>query len=125
VILPGQLPKTEAPENCPSLLFNCDQQFHPRRRSLRKESVPEPAMGIANQFYRLEIVKELYDLIFPRNETVSDATYLGWGPEESVAYEDYLKQLSSLSRQPEILPSSVALDRRKTKKLEGAIAFRF
>jgi hypothetical protein len=58
-------------------------------------------MGLSNQVHRLEIVKELYDLIFPRNETVRDATYLGWGPEESVAYEDYLKQLSSL-RKPAI-----------------------
>jgi hypothetical protein len=61
-------------------------------------------MGVANQVHRLEIVKELYDLIFPRNETVRDATYLGWGPEESVAYEDYLKQLSSLRRKPELHP---------------------
>jgi hypothetical protein len=80
-------------------------------------------MGLANQLYRLEIVRELYDLIFPRNETVSDASYLGWGPEESVAYEDYLKQLSSLRRGPEIVPSSTALDRRKTKKPESAIVF--
>ena len=80
-------------------------------------------MGVANQLYRLEIVKELYDLIFPRNETVSDATYLGWGPEESGAQEDYLKQLSSLRRPPELV--STALDRRKTKKPESAIAFRF
>ena len=84
-------------------------------------------MGVANQLYRLEIVKELYDLIFPRNETVSDATYLGWGPEEPVAREDYLKQLSSLRRGPERVPSSktTALDRRKAKKPESAIAFRF
>jgi hypothetical protein len=92
---------------------------------LRKESVPEPVMGLANQLHRLEIVKELYDLIFPRNETVSDATYLGWGPEESVAYEDYLKQLSSLRLQPEIVPSSTALDRRKTRKPERAIVLPF
>jgi hypothetical protein len=59
-------------------------------------------MGLANQVHGLEIVKELYDLIFPRNEMVRDATYLGWGPEESVAYEDYLKQLSSLRRKPQI-----------------------
>jgi hypothetical protein len=118
-------PKLKRAGTIPILLFNCDQQFDPRRRSLRKESVPEPVMGVANQLYRLEIVRELYDLIFPRNETVSDATYLGWGPEESVAYEDYLKQLSSLRRQPEMVSSSTALDRRKTKKPERAIALRF
>jgi hypothetical protein len=107
------------------LVFNCDQQLNPRRRSLRKESVREPVMGVANQLYRLEIVKELYDLIFPPNETVRDATYLGWGPEESVAHEDYLKQLSSLRRRPEMVPTSTAPDRRKTKKPETAIVFRF
>jgi hypothetical protein len=69
-------------------------------------------MGIANQVHHLEIVKELYDLIFPRNEMVRDATYLGWGPEESVAYEDYLKQLSSLRRQPEVDPFPTAPEDR-------------
>jgi hypothetical protein len=71
-----------------------------------------PVMGVANQVHHLEIVKELYDLIFPRNQTVRDATYLGWGPEESVAYEDYLKQLSSLRRQPEVHPSPTAPEDR-------------
>jgi hypothetical protein len=70
-------------------------------------------MGVANQVHRLEIVKELYDLIFPRNETVRDATYLGWGPEESVAYKDYLEQLSSLRRQPEVHLSPTAHEDRR------------
>jgi hypothetical protein len=55
-------------------------------------------MGAAARLRFSKIVRRLSDLFSPRTEMLKDAAFLGWGPVEPVAYEDYLKHLSSLPR---------------------------
>ena len=77
-------------------------------------------MSVANRLHCSEIIKELSDLFSWRNETVKDATFLGWGPADPVAYDDYIRHLSSLS--PPVAVSFQASERlpdRRADKMNG------
>ena len=75
-------------------------------------------MSVANRLDRSGIVKGLFDLFSRRNETVTDASFLGWGPAEPAAYDDYISHLSSL-RPPlaGALQSLARLPDRRTDKM--------
>jgi len=77
-------------------------------------------MSVADRLHCSEIVKELSYLFSRRNETVKDATFLGWGPADPVAYDDYIRHLSSLSPPVAVsFDASARLPDRSSDKMSG------